>query len=119
MSLPPLILRKNEDRRLRAGHLWVFSNEVDIARTPLKAFQPGDLVEIQTASGHAIGTGYVNPNSLIAARILSRDQQHLPDRSTVGEDESGSSSLLALRREQLAVNFEAILAFEHYLLWRD
>ena len=81
MSLPPLILRKNEDRRLRAGHLWVFSNEVDIARTPLKAFQPGDLVEIQSASGHAIGTGYVNPNSLIAARILSRDPQHLPDRS--------------------------------------
>jgi 23S rRNA (cytosine1962-C5)-methyltransferase len=81
MSLPPLILRKNEDRRLRAGHLWVFSNEVDIARTPLKAFQPGELVEIQSASGHAIGSGYVNPNSLIAARILSRDPQHLPDRS--------------------------------------
>src|SRR6185503_6300588 len=81
MTLPPLILRKNEDRRLRAGHLWVFSNEVDIGRTPLKAFQPGELVEIQSASGHAIGTGYVNPNSLIAARILSRDPQHLPDRS--------------------------------------
>lgn len=81
MSLPPLILRKNEDRRLRAGHLWVFSNEVDIGRTPLKAFQPGDLVEVQSASGHAIGSGYVNPNSLIAARILSRDPQHLPDRS--------------------------------------
>ena len=81
MSLPPLILRKNEDRRLRAGHLWVFSNEVDIARTPLKAFQPGDLVEIQSASGHVVGNGYVNPNSLIAARILSRDPQHLPDRS--------------------------------------
>ncbi|HEY4127750.1 MAG TPA: class I SAM-dependent rRNA methyltransferase [Gammaproteobacteria bacterium] len=80
MPLPPLILRKNEDRRLRAGHLWVFSNEVDIARTPLKAFQPGDLVEIQSSSSHAIGTGYVNPNSLIAARILSRDPQHLPDR---------------------------------------
>ncbi|HEX7966322.1 MAG TPA: class I SAM-dependent rRNA methyltransferase [Gammaproteobacteria bacterium] len=81
MSLPPLILRKNEDRRLRAGHLWVFSNEVDIGRTPLKAFQPGDLVEIQSAGGHVIGTGYVNPNSLIAARILSRDPHHLPDRS--------------------------------------
>lgn len=81
MSLPPLILRKNEDRRLRAGHLWVFSNEVDIAKTPLKAFQPGDLVEIQTSSGQPIGSGYVNPNSLIAARILSRDPQHLPDRS--------------------------------------
>ena len=81
MSLPPLILKKNEDRRLRAGHLWVFSNEVDIKRTPLKAFAPGELVEIQASNGHAIGTGYVNPNSLICARILSRDAAHAPDRS--------------------------------------
>lgn len=81
MSLPPLILKKNEDRRLRAGHLWVFSNEVDTGKSPLKGFTPGDLVEIQAAGGQAIGTGYVNPNSLIAARILSRDPRHLPDRS--------------------------------------
>ncbi len=81
MSLPPLILKKNEDRRLRAGHLWVFSNEVDIVRTPLKSFAPGDLVEIQSHNGHFVGNGYVNPNLLIAARILSRDEKHLPDRS--------------------------------------
>lgn len=81
MSLPPLILKKNEDRRLRAGHLWVFSNEVDIKRTPLKAFAPGELVEIQASNGRAIGTGYVNPNSLICARLLSRDAAHAPDRS--------------------------------------
>lgn len=81
MSLPPLILRKNEDRRLRAGHLWVFSNEVDIARTPLKGFAPGDAVEIQSHGGRFIGNGYVNPNSLICARILSRDAVHVPDRS--------------------------------------
>src|SRR5215469_7670156 len=81
MALPPLILKKNEDRRLRAGHLWVFSNEVDTARTPLKPFQPGDPVEIQDSKGHVVGTGYVNPNSLIAARILSRDPAHLPGRS--------------------------------------
>ena len=81
MPLPPLILKKNEDRRLRAGHLWVFSNEVDIAKTPLKGFEPGEPVEIQSAGGHAIGTGYVNPNSLISARILSRDPRHPPDRS--------------------------------------
>lgn len=81
MSLAPLILKKNEDRRLRAGHLWVFSNEVDIARTPLKEFAPGDPVEIQAYNGHVIGSGYVNPNSLIAARILSRDPEHPPGRS--------------------------------------
>jgi 23S rRNA (cytosine1962-C5)-methyltransferase len=81
MSLPLLILKKNEDRRLRAGHLWVFSNEVDTARTPLKNFAPGDAVEIQSHSGRFIGHGYVNPNSLICARLLSRDAAHLPDRS--------------------------------------
>ena len=55
MSLPALILKKNEDRRLRAGHLWVFSNEVDTVKTPLKAYTPGDLVEIQGSNGHVIG----------------------------------------------------------------
>jgi len=74
MSLPPLRLRKDEDRRLRAGHLWVFSNEVDVAHTPLTAFHPGDAVEIQDARGAPLGMGYVNPRSLIAARLVSRDR---------------------------------------------
>jgi 23S rRNA (cytosine1962-C5)-methyltransferase len=73
MSLPPLRLRKNEDRRLRAGHLWVFSNEVDVERTPLTAFEPGDAVEVQDARGAPLGMGYVNPRSLIAVRLVSRD----------------------------------------------
>ena len=30
-----LFLKKHEDRRIRAGHLWVFSNEVDVRRSPL------------------------------------------------------------------------------------
>jgi len=71
MTLPPLRLKKNEDRRLRAGHLWVFSNEIDVARTPLTSFRPGDAVEIQDNTGRAIGSGYVNPGTLIAARLLS------------------------------------------------
>src|SRR3569832_218781 len=36
-----LYLKRGEDARLRSGHLWVFSNEVDVARSPLTAFQPG------------------------------------------------------------------------------
>lgn len=74
MALPPLRLRKNEDRRLRAGHLWVFSNEVDTAATPLTAFQPGDPVEVQDSRGAPLGAAYVNPRSLIAARVVSRDR---------------------------------------------
>jgi len=72
----PLRLKKNEDRRLRAGHAWVFSNEVDTAVTPLDGFAPGALVEVQSAAGRSLGTGYVNPHSLICARLVSRDARH-------------------------------------------
>ena len=81
MTLPPLRLRKNEDRRLRAGHLWVFSNEVDVHHTPLTAFAPGDPVELQDARGAPLGVGYVNPRSLIAARLVSRDREARVDRA--------------------------------------
>ena len=66
-----LILKKNEERRIRAGHLWVFSNEIDTTRTPLKAFAPGESAVLRDAAGRALGTVYVNPNSLIAARLVS------------------------------------------------
>ena len=72
----PLRLKRKEERRLRAGHLWVFSNEVDTVATPLKDFEPGQPVVIEANNGKALGTGYVNPRSLIAARIVSRDQHY-------------------------------------------
>lgn len=79
MSLPPLRLRKNEDRRLRAGHLWVFSNEVDVRETPLTAFEPGQMAEVQDARGAPLGSAYVNPHSLIAARLVSRQRGRVLD----------------------------------------
>ena len=72
----PLRLRKDEDRRLRAGHLWVYSNEVDVEATPLRHFAPGQPVAIQSSNGKVIGTGYVNPNTLLCARLVSRDPDH-------------------------------------------
>ncbi len=72
----PLRLRKNEDRRLRAGHLWIYSNEVDVVTTPLRDFQPGQPVTIQASNGKFLGTGYVNPNVLLCARLVSRDPNH-------------------------------------------
>lgn len=80
-TLASLRLKKNEERRLRAGHLWVYSNEVDTARTPLTAFSPGQPVLIEAANGKALGTGYVNPHSLICARLVSRDPTHVLGRS--------------------------------------
>lgn len=74
-----LRLRRHEDRRIRAGHLWVFSNEVDTAATPLKAFEPGELANLEDSSGAVLGTVYVNPDSLICARLISRGRGVRPD----------------------------------------
>ncbi|MBI3773246.1 MAG: class I SAM-dependent rRNA methyltransferase [Gammaproteobacteria bacterium] len=83
MSLPPLQLKRNEGRRLRAGHLWVFSNEIDTTRTPLSAFEPGQDVELIDDSGKFLGHAYVNPNSLICARIVSRERDYPASASLI------------------------------------
>jgi len=76
-----LALRRGEERRLAAGHLWVFSNEIDTERTPLSAFAPGELAELRNSRGAFIGYAYVNPHALICARILSHDAAHPVDRA--------------------------------------
>jgi len=76
MSTPQLRLNKNNDRRLRAGHCWVYSNEVDTKATPLKDLEPGQAVDIVSHQDKWLGSGYVNPNSLICARLVSRDREH-------------------------------------------
>ncbi len=72
MSLPEIYLKKNEDKRLRKGHLWVFSNEIDTKKTTLDQFSAGDLVNIKSDDGKIMGTAYINPQTLICARLLSR-----------------------------------------------
>jgi len=81
MQLAPLYLKKNEERRLRNGHLWVYSNEVDTARSPLNDFEAGQPVQIIANDGKPIGNGYVNPHSLICARLVSRSIKYLLDKS--------------------------------------
>ena len=76
-SLATLRLRKNEDRRIKNGHLWVYSNEINTDITPLKAISPGQLVELQDNSGRFIGRGYANPNTLLCARVLTYDSTQL------------------------------------------
>lgn len=78
-----LVLRRREERRVRAGHPWVYANEVDTTRSPLAAFEPGDDVDVVSHQGRWLGSGYVNPRSLIVARIASRDPKHRLDRSMI------------------------------------
>jgi 23S rRNA (cytosine1962-C5)-methyltransferase len=80
-ALPELRLRHREDRRLTAGHLWVFSNEVDTARTPLTEIAPGAVVRVIGDKERFLGYAYVNPHALICARILGRDPEFLPGKS--------------------------------------
>jgi 23S rRNA (cytosine1962-C5)-methyltransferase len=68
-----LRLKRGEERRLLAGHLWVFSNEIDTERTPLSAFAPGAVAELRSHRDAFLGYAYINPHALICARILSRD----------------------------------------------
>ena len=74
-SRPLLRLRRGEERRLRAGHLWIFSNEIDTSQTPLTSFELGQLVTVQDQRGQTLGTAYINPSTLIAARLLSRQDE--------------------------------------------
>jgi 23S rRNA (cytosine1962-C5)-methyltransferase len=82
-QLPELRLKRGEDRRLSAGHLWVFSNEVDTARTPLPDFEPGALCRVVSDRDKFLGYAYVNPHSLICARILGRDPEYPPNKSLI------------------------------------
>ncbi len=81
MSLPSLRLKAHADRRLRAGHLWIYSNEVDAAASPLTAFAPGDQAVLENAAGKPLGVVGLSPNNLICARLLSRDLKHPLDKS--------------------------------------
>jgi 23S rRNA (cytosine1962-C5)-methyltransferase len=82
-QLHELRLKRGEDRRLSAGHLWVFSNEVDTARTPLPGFEPGALCRVVSDRDKFLGYAYVNPHSLICARILGRDPEYPPNKSLI------------------------------------
>ncbi len=104
-ALRTLTLRKGEDRRLLAGHLWVFSNEVDVARTPLTAFAPGECARVENAQGRPLGSAYVNPGALIAARIYCQTATRPLD----GE-------LLRLRLESALRLRQALFPTPHYRL---
>ncbi|WP_020682449.1 class I SAM-dependent rRNA methyltransferase [Marinobacterium rhizophilum] len=81
MSLKRLCLKTGAEKRLRGGHLWIYSNEVDNQKTPLKGFAAGEQVVVESDRGKALGIAYVNPNTLICGRLVSRDLDYKLDRS--------------------------------------
>jgi 23S rRNA (cytosine1962-C5)-methyltransferase len=63
-------LNQGADRRIRAKHPWVFSNELSVSP---KGINPGQAITLQDAKGNFLAHGYGNPHSLIAFRALSFD----------------------------------------------
>jgi 23S rRNA (cytosine1962-C5)-methyltransferase len=70
-----ITLHKNEDKRIKAGHPWAFSNE--IREVAGEDTGPGAAAELYDAGGGFIGCGHYNPRSLIAFRLLARRQEDL------------------------------------------
>jgi 23S rRNA (cytosine1962-C5)-methyltransferase len=63
--------------RVAGGHPWVFANEI---RAPLTELVAGEPVKIADPGGRVLGIGYANPRSLIAVRVLSREERPLDSR---------------------------------------
>lgn len=113
MTQHTLRLKKNADRRLKAGHLWLYSNEIDTQATPLKELAPGAQVLIEAANGKGMGVAYVNPHSLICARMVSRDPKQGLDRSLLVHR---LNQALALRQRLFAKPFYRLVHGEGDLL---
>ena len=69
-----LVLRKGEDRRVRGGHPWIFSNEVEHWQGDVV---DGGLVDVTDHRGAFLGRAYVNRHSLISARLLTRGRDEV------------------------------------------
>jgi 23S rRNA (cytosine1962-C5)-methyltransferase len=79
LKTPELWLRKGADRRLRGGHCWIYSNEIDSGRSPLAGYSAGDLVAVLSSGGDVLGAAYMEPQSLICARLFSRQPEVVLD----------------------------------------
>ena len=66
-----VFLRKNEERRLKQGHIWIFSNEIEKTEGDVSN---GNLVRVYDSKNNFIGSGFYNGNSLIAVRIISNEE---------------------------------------------
>ncbi len=74
-----LKLKAREERRLRAGHLWVYSNEIETG-ADFRQITPGVLCRVLDSRDKPLGIGYVNPRALLAVRMLSANIDALIDR---------------------------------------
>jgi 23S rRNA (cytosine1962-C5)-methyltransferase len=76
-----LFLNKNVGNRVEMGHPWIFANEVNRGKALDAAAKPGEIVNVFTHDKKFIGKGYVNPQSQIMVRLLTRDKDVVIDET--------------------------------------
>lgn len=76
MSEAIVTLKKGEGRSLKAGGLWVYDNEID---TIMGTFKNGDIVAVHDFDGYMMGRGFINQNSKIRVRMMTRDKEQRID----------------------------------------
>lgn len=76
MSLAVVTLKKGEGRLLKAGGMWVFDNEI---ASIMGSFLNGDIVLVRDFDGYPLGKGFINTNSKITVRLLTRDENQKID----------------------------------------
>lgn len=113
MSYPKLKLKKNEDRRILAGHLWIFSNEIDTKSTPLNGFEPGETVTVTSQNDRPLANAYINPHSLISARVFSHSPKQALDNKLIT---ARINQALSLRQECFAEPYYRMIYSEGDLL---
>jgi 23S rRNA (cytosine1962-C5)-methyltransferase len=74
-NYPVIQFKKGHSTRVRNGHPWIFSNELQATNK----IPPGSIVRFHDHQGVFIGTGYYNPHSLIMGRLLSRHPDDIID----------------------------------------
>lgn len=72
MTIEKVYLRRSS--RIRSGHLWVFSNEIEGS---LKRFKAGTIVRVYERTSNLLGIGYINPHSLISIRLLTNQPEEI------------------------------------------
>lgn len=77
MSEAIVTLKKGEGRTIKAGGMWIFDNEIE---SILGSFTDGDIVVIHDFDGYPMGKGFINRNSKIEVRLLTRNSKQEIDR---------------------------------------
>ena len=74
-----IFLNKKISRRVETGHPWIFGNEINTGKALDAAAKPGEVVNVYTHDKKFIGRGYINPQSQIMVRLLTRDKDETID----------------------------------------